>query len=149
MGPYSITLAACYTASFLRLFVPNSLTVPHPSVGSSGFRCTSSFWWPADLPLQYVCMLCWMLEHNIQTTYSGKKSRVEAGSNTSTFVLRVVGGDEKGSLESETLKYGRVSHGTRTREWLSWPGPAGIVNDRPALCSERAPHINKTATVWQ
>jgi hypothetical protein len=30
-------------------------------------------------------------------------SRVEAGSNTSTIALRVVGGDEKGRLESETL----------------------------------------------
>jgi hypothetical protein len=31
---------------------------------------------------------------------------VEAGSNTSTVTLRVVGGDEKGSLESETVKLG-------------------------------------------
>jgi hypothetical protein len=30
-------------------------------------------------------------------------SHVKAGSNTSTVVLRVVGGDEKGSLESETV----------------------------------------------
>jgi hypothetical protein len=44
------------------------------------------------------------------------RSRVEAGSNTSTVALRVVGGDEKGSLESETVKYGRESHGTRIRE---------------------------------
>jgi hypothetical protein len=43
-------------------------------------------------------------------------SRVEAGSNISTAALRVVGGDEKGSLESETVKYVRQSHGTRTRE---------------------------------
>jgi hypothetical protein len=41
---------------------------------------------------------------------------VEAGSNTSTVALRVVGGDEKESLESETVKYGHESHGTRTRE---------------------------------
>jgi hypothetical protein len=39
-------------------------------------------------------------------------SRVEAGLNTSTVTLRLVGGDEKGSLESETVKYGRESHGT-------------------------------------
>jgi hypothetical protein len=32
-------------------------------------------------------------------------SRAEAGSNTSTVALRVVGGEEKGSLESETVKY--------------------------------------------
>jgi hypothetical protein len=43
-------------------------------------------------------------------------SRVEAGSNTSTVTLRVVGGDEKGSLKSETVKYGREYQGTRTRE---------------------------------
>jgi hypothetical protein len=36
-------------------------------------------------------------------------TRVEAGSNTSTVTLRVVGGDEKGSLKSETIKYGRES----------------------------------------
>jgi hypothetical protein len=30
---------------------------------------------------------------------------VEAGPNTSTVALRVIGGDEKGSLESETVKY--------------------------------------------
>jgi hypothetical protein len=43
-------------------------------------------------------------------------SHVEAGSNTSTVTLRVVGGDETGSLESETVKYGREYQGTRTRE---------------------------------
>jgi hypothetical protein len=45
-----------------------------------------------------------------------EKAPVEVGSNTSTIALRVVGGDEKGSLESETVKYGHESHGTRTRE---------------------------------
>jgi hypothetical protein len=34
------------------------------------------------------------------------RTRVEAGSNTSTVTLRVVGGDENGSLKSETVKYG-------------------------------------------
>jgi hypothetical protein len=43
-------------------------------------------------------------------------SRVEAGSNTSTVALRVVEGDEKGSLESDTVKYGHERHGTRIRE---------------------------------
>jgi hypothetical protein len=76
-------------------------------------------------------------------------SRVEAGSNTSTEALRVVGGDEKGSLEYETVKYDHESHGTWTRKWLRWRGPATIINDRPVLSSERAPHMNKPATVWQ
>jgi hypothetical protein len=40
-------------------------------------------------------------------------TRMEAGSNTSTMILRVVGADEKGSLESETVKYGHESYGTR------------------------------------
>jgi hypothetical protein len=31
-------------------------------------------------------------------------TRVEAGSKTSTVTLQVVGGDEKGSLKSETAK---------------------------------------------
>jgi hypothetical protein len=33
-------------------------------------------------------------------------------SNISTVAMRVVGGDKKGSLKSETVKYGRESHGT-------------------------------------
>jgi hypothetical protein len=43
-----------------------------------------------------------------------RHTRVEAGSNTSTVTLRVLGGDEKGSLKSETVKYGRKSQGART-----------------------------------
>jgi hypothetical protein len=33
-------------------------------------------------------------------------THVEAGSNTSTVTLRIVGGDEKESLKSETVKHG-------------------------------------------
>jgi hypothetical protein len=77
------------------------------------------------------------------------QSCVEEGSNTSTVALRVVGGDEKGSLESETVKYWSESHGTRTRKWLRCRGPAAIANDRTVLSSERAPHINKPTTVRQ
>jgi hypothetical protein len=40
-------------------------------------------------------------------------TRVEARSNTSTVTLRVVGGDEKGSLKSETVKYDCESQETR------------------------------------
>jgi hypothetical protein len=54
--------------------------------------------------------------------------------------LRVVGGDEKGSLKSETVKYGREYQGTQTRERLRWLGPAAYTKDRPILSSERAPH---------
>jgi hypothetical protein len=78
-----------------------------------------------------------------------KTSRVEAGTNTSTVTLRVVGGDEKGNLESETVKYGHESYGTWTRKWLRWRGPVAIANGRPVLSSEMAPQINKPATVRQ
>jgi hypothetical protein len=44
------------------------------------------------------------------------KKTVEAGSNTSTVTLRVVGGDEKEILDSETVKYGHECHRTRTQE---------------------------------
>jgi hypothetical protein len=33
-----------------------------------------------------------------------------------SVALRVVGGDEKGRLESETVKHGHESNGARTRE---------------------------------
>jgi hypothetical protein len=69
-------------------------------------------------------------------------SPVEARSNTSTVALRVLGGDEKGSLESETVKYGRESHRTWTRERLRWRGKTAIVNDRPILSSKRMLHKN-------
>jgi hypothetical protein len=38
---------------------------------------------------------------------------VEAGSNTSTVTLRVVGGDGKGIIKSETVQHGRETLGTR------------------------------------
>jgi hypothetical protein len=76
-------------------------------------------------------------------------TRVEAESNTSTVTLRVVGGDEKGSIKTETVKYGREIQGTRTRERLRWREPAAYTKDRPVLSSERAPPQNKTVTVKQ
>jgi hypothetical protein len=59
-----------------------------------------------------------LVQSEIQTAEFGRIGypRVEAGSNTSTVILRVVGGDEMGSLESETAKYGYESYGTRTRK---------------------------------
>jgi hypothetical protein len=81
----------------------------------------------------------WLSTRSVQRSYmeddwsTNSESRVEAVSNTSTVALRVVGSDEKGSLESEAVKYGRESHETRTREWLRWRGPAAFPNDRPVL----------------
>jgi hypothetical protein len=86
--------------------------------------------------------------YNATLVIFGSQTRVEAGSNTSTVTLRVVRGDEKGSLKSETVKYVRDSQGTRTRERLRWQGPAVFTSKyRPVLLSERAPDKNKTVTV--
>jgi hypothetical protein len=74
-------------------------------------------------------------------------TRVKAGSNISTVTLRIVGGDEKRSLKSETVTYGHESQGTRTRERLCWRGPAAYSKHRPILSCERAPQKNKTVTV--
>jgi hypothetical protein len=46
----------------------------------------------------------------------GLKTHVEAESDTSTVTLRVVGGDETGSLEFETVKYDHMYHRTSTRK---------------------------------
>jgi hypothetical protein len=93
-------------------------------------------------------------------------SHVEAGSNTSTVALRVVGGDVRkpstwgyngatlflGDINTETWptrlvesqiwdsKYGHESRETRTRKWLRWPGPAAIVKDKSILSSEGRLH---------
>jgi hypothetical protein len=64
---------------------------------------------------------------------------VEAGANTSTVTLRVVGGDEKGSLKSETVKYCRNSQGTRTRETPRYQGPAACTRQTRPLVREGAP----------
>jgi hypothetical protein len=64
---------------------------------------------------------------------------VEAGSNTSTVTLRVVRGYEKGSLKSETVKYG-----LETQEGLHWQGPVAYTKARLVLSSERALHKNRT-----
>jgi hypothetical protein len=59
-------------------------------------------------------------------------TRVDACSNISTVTLRVVGGNEKGSLRSETLKYGQESEGTRTPERLSCEGQQHIQKTDPS-----------------
>jgi hypothetical protein len=78
-----------------------------------------------------------------------KKKRVETGSNTSTVTLRVVGGDEKGSLKSQTVKYGLETKGPQIQEGLHWRGPVVYTKDRPVLSSERTLHKNRTVIVKQ
>jgi hypothetical protein len=72
-----------------------------------------------------------------------RHTSMEAGLNTSTVTLRVVRGDEMGSLKSETVIYGCESQGTGTPERLRWQGPAVYTKDRSVLSSERAPHKKK------
>jgi hypothetical protein len=74
---------------------------------------------------------------------------MEAGSNTSTVIVRVVGGDEKGSLRSERIKYDHESQGTRTRKRPRWQEPAACTKDKPVLSLEKALQKNKTVTVKQ
>jgi hypothetical protein len=50
------------------------------------------------------CVVCaWSVPRGLSISVVQFRVR----SNTSTAALRVVGGDEKGTLESETVKYGR------------------------------------------
>jgi hypothetical protein len=65
---------------------------------------------------------------------------VEAGSNTSTVALRVVGDDKKESLKSEIVKYGLETKGCRNQGGMHWRGPEIYTKDRPVLSLERAPH---------
>jgi hypothetical protein len=58
------------------------------------------------------------------------KTHVEAWSNTSIVTLRVVGGDEKGSLKFVTAEYGRESQETLTRERLRWQVSAAYTKKR-------------------
>jgi hypothetical protein len=78
---------------------------------------------------------------------------VEAGSNTSTVTLRVVGGDEKGSLKSETVKYGRESKGTRTQERLRWRVPAAYTKTDPSSRErgrpqKEGPNCQRQINIW-
>jgi hypothetical protein len=53
-------------------------------------------------------------------------------SNTSIVTLRFVGGDEMGSLKTETVQYCHESQGTRTRESLPAEGQQHIQKTDPS-----------------
>jgi hypothetical protein len=68
-------------------------------------------------PIKEKCFLCGPCRDYLrQSIGRGPATRVEAGSNTSTVTLRIVGGEEMGSLKTQRLKNGREIQGTRTRE---------------------------------
>jgi hypothetical protein len=58
--------------------------------------------------------------------------RVEAESNTSTVTLRVVRGDEMGSLKSETVKYGREYQGLGPEKDCAGKGQQHIQKTDPS-----------------
>jgi hypothetical protein len=108
----------------------------HPWLHNEKPTITASSWWgstPRLTDWPSVAMWLWL------QVPANSFTRVEAGSNTSTETLRVVGGDEKGSLKSETVKYGRDSQGTRTRERLHWQGPGIYKGQTHPLVREGAP----------
>jgi hypothetical protein len=72
------------------------------------------------------------------------RTRVEAGSNTSTVTLQVVGGDDKGSLKSETVKYGRKSQGTRTKKDCAGKGQQHIQKTDPSSRQRGRPTESRT-----
>jgi hypothetical protein len=88
-------------------------------------------------------------ERSAQESGGMRNSETTKGREETVEGPGVVGADEKGSLESETVKYGLEFQGTRTQERLRWQGPAAYTNDRLILSSERAPHKNKTVNVKQ
>jgi hypothetical protein len=69
---------------------------------------------------------------------------VVAGSNTSTVTLRVVGGEEKGSLKSETVKYGRGSQGTRKKKDCAGKGQQHIQKTDPSSRQRGCPIRTRT-----
>jgi hypothetical protein len=73
---------------------------------------------------------------------------VEAGSNTSTVTLRVVGCDEKGSLKTDSKILSRDPKDTDLRK-TALARTSSIYKGRPVLSSERALHKNMTVTVKQ
>jgi hypothetical protein len=74
-----------------------------------------------EVLLETVIPTRWVQRAYKEDSWSkNSSSRVEAGSNTSTVTLRFLGGDEKGSLQTETVNYSHESHGSQTRKCLRW-----------------------------
>jgi hypothetical protein len=102
--------------------------------------------WHAPCNNRGVVFLCAVRAERIwENTGMGTAfyTRVEAGLNTSTVTLRVVGCDKKESIKSETVKYGREYQGTKTRERLRWQGPTAYKKDRPSSGQRGCPTKKK------
>jgi hypothetical protein len=70
--------------------------------------------------------------------------REDAGSNTSTVSLRVVGDDEKETLESVTVKYGRESRRTRTSSNCKRQARPFVREDAPYQQTRKCQTVIKT-----
>jgi hypothetical protein len=79
------------------------------------------------------CDICatWFVPRLYKGASLKDSQRVKAGSNTSTVTLRVVRGEEKRSLKSETVKYGHEYQVTRTRERIPGEGQQHIQKTDP------------------
>jgi hypothetical protein len=92
------------------------------------------------------CSQCVFCAWSVPKYYRGNEGRLHE--------LRTLRGGEFEYLHRSPVSRRRRRKGksqiwdsvTRTQEWLRWRGLAAIVNGRPVLSSERAPHINKPAT---
>jgi hypothetical protein len=79
--------------------------------------------------------------------------RVEAGSNTSTVTLRVVGGDGKESLKSKTVKYGHESKWLGHEKDYAVEGQHYIQKTDPSSCQRGAPekqdrNCQRVINIW-
>jgi hypothetical protein len=76
---------------------------------------------------------------------------VGAGSNTYTAALRVVGGEENGSLESKTVKHGRESHekdcADEDQQQLYTTDPSSRQKERPTSINLQLSDSNKNLVV--
>jgi hypothetical protein len=71
-------------------------------------------------------------------------TNITVQSNTSTVTLRVVGGDKKGSLKSETVKYGLKFQGTRTEKDCPGKGQRHIQQTGPSSRQRGRPTESRT-----
>jgi hypothetical protein len=71
------------------------------------------------------------------------------GVDTSTVTLRVAGGDEIGSLKWDSKIWSRVPRDSDPRKTALERASSIYKRQTRPLVRERAPHINKPATVWQ
>jgi hypothetical protein len=72
---------------------------------------------------------------------------VEAGSNTSTVTLQVVGGDEKGSLKSETVNMITSAKGLGPKKDYAGEGQQQIQNTDPSSHQRGCPRWGSTPLI--